>query len=80
MALPLRTRSIPQCTAGLRSYAWSSVAESSSSPSTALRQQVRGKKKMPKSDGNVPVRLRKDLPGFGKKGMNVSHSHKEALD
>lgn len=69
MALPLRSRSIPQCTACLRSYAWASAAETGS-PFTALRQQVRGKKKMAKADGNVPVRLLKDLTGFGKRGMH----------
>lgn len=65
MAFPLRTRPMPQCAQCLRSYAW---AEGSSSSSTALRQQVRGKKKMAKGDGNVPVRLLKDLAGFGKRG------------
>ncbi|KAK4495922.1 hypothetical protein PRZ48_013190 [Zasmidium cellare] len=71
MALPLRTRSIPQCANCLRSYAWASAVEGNSSSNTALRQQVRGKKKMAKSDGNVPVRLLKDLTGFGKQGSII---------
>lgn len=66
MTLPLRTRSIPQCLACLRSYAW---VDAVPTQTTGLRQQIRGKKKMPKPTGDIPARLRKDLPGFGKKGQ-----------
>lgn len=69
MAFPVRTRAVPQCSACMRSYAWSSFVEDASIQAIGLRQQVRGKKnKAAAVTGTVPARLLKDLPGFGRKG------------
>lgn len=65
MALPFRPRSIPLCSACVRSY-------DASIPPTALRQQIRGKKKMANEGSTVPVRLLKNVKTFGKKGRYMS--------
>ncbi|KXS95535.1 hypothetical protein AC578_6984 [Pseudocercospora eumusae] len=72
MAFPLPPRTIPQCSACLRSYAyaWATLSDTSASQN-ALRQQTRGKKTSAKASGTVPARLLKDLPGFGKAGSIV---------
>lgn len=72
MASAIRARAVPQCSACLRSYAWTSFADTSSTQQNALRQQVRGKKKNAKTTPDVvPARLMKDLPGYGKAGMTA---------
>ncbi|KAI5360967.1 putative ribosomal protein L9 [Septoria linicola] len=72
MAFPSRVRPIPQCTACLGNYAWARFADvAAPTQTTGLRQQVRGKKKLARPTGNIPARLLKDLPGFGKKGAIV---------
>ncbi|CAK3912602.1 Hypothetical predicted protein [Lecanosticta acicola] len=71
MALPLRTRAIPQRTSCLRSYTPSSYTYSSPPESCALKQQVRGKKKMANNSATTTVRLLRNVPGFGKRGAIV---------
>ena len=68
MALPLRPRAIPQCSACIRSYAFGSAAEQPAMGVLGLGQQVRGKKKMINTSGTVPVRLLKNVKTFGKRG------------
>ncbi|PPJ58056.1 hypothetical protein CBER1_03865 [Cercospora berteroae] len=72
MALPFTSRTLPQCSACLRNSAWASVSDAAA-PAFSLgsRQHVRGKKKQAKPTGNIPARLLKDLPGFGRKGAIV---------
>lgn len=69
MALPLRPRSIPQCSACIRSYTFGALGEPAATHS-ALNQQVRGKKKLANGSNTVPVRLLKDVKTFGRKGNN----------
>lgn len=70
MALHLRPRAIPQCSACIRSYAWMGLTDVDSI-SPIARQQVRGKKKLAKTTGLTTVRLLKHMNGFGKKGMQL---------
>ncbi|KAI7528280.1 hypothetical protein KC331_g15821 [Hortaea werneckii] len=70
MALPLRPRSIPQCSACIRSYTFGALGEPAATHS-ALNQQVRGKKKLANGSNTVPVRLLKDVKTFGCKGAIV---------
>ncbi|KAK5125800.1 hypothetical protein LTR85_012076 [Meristemomyces frigidus] len=70
MALPLRPRAIPQCSACVRSYAFGAFTEPATSGG-ALRQQVRGKKKLVNTATTVPVRLLKNVKTFGRKGAIV---------
>ncbi|KAK4542210.1 hypothetical protein LTR36_007058 [Oleoguttula mirabilis] len=69
MALPLRPRAIPQCSACIRSYTFGGIPETISGG--ALRQQVRGKKKLVNTSTTVPVRLLKNVKTFGRKGAIV---------
>jgi len=73
MALPLRPRAIPQCSACIRNYTFGSVSEPAINGS-ALRQQVRGKKKLVNTSSTVPVRLLKDVKTFGRRGMYLRSS------
>lgn len=69
MAAPLRPTLLPQCSACVRSYAFGGLREAGIG-AAGLSQQVRGKKKLAKNTSSaVPVRLLKDVPTFGKKGM-----------
>ncbi|KJX92480.1 Ribosomal protein L9/RNase H1 [Zymoseptoria brevis] len=74
MALPIRTRTIPQCSACLRNYAWTETTSTSLS-----HQQLRGAKKLASRNdtASIPVRLRKDLPGYGKVGAYIPISSGE---
>lgn len=66
MSGPLRRPTIPQCSACLRSYAFG--AHDAAAPVSAVRLQVRGKKKMANNSATVTVRLLKDMPTFGRRG------------
>ncbi|KAI7151357.1 hypothetical protein D0869_11547 [Hortaea werneckii] len=70
MALPLRPRSIPQCSACIRTYTFGALSEPAATHS-ALNQQVRGKKKLANGSNTVSVRLLKDVKTFGRKGAIV---------
>ncbi|EMC92927.1 hypothetical protein BAUCODRAFT_77191 [Baudoinia panamericana UAMH 10762] len=72
--MSVRPRASPQCSACLRSYVWSVFGEPAVPP-TALRQQVRGKKKMANLSSTVPVRLLRDVKRFGRKGAIVPISN-----
>jgi hypothetical protein len=70
MALPLRPRAIPQCTACIRSYASATLGDAASPVPSAFRQQVRGKKKLVNTSSTIPVRLLRDVKMWGKEGMD----------
>ena len=69
MALPLRPRTIPQCSACLRTYAFGSTWTAEAA-TAGFGQQVRGKKKIVNTTSTVPVRLLKNVKTFGKKGKH----------
>ncbi|KAK4570382.1 hypothetical protein LTR86_002462 [Recurvomyces mirabilis] len=71
MASPLRPRNITQCSACIRSYLTAGFGDLANPPTTALRQQVRGKKKLANTSSTVPVRLLKDMRTFGRRGSIV---------
>ncbi|KAK3705449.1 hypothetical protein LTR37_013266 [Vermiconidia calcicola] len=70
MALSLQGRTTPQCIACLHSYAFGGFMDYAAS-SLGSRQQIRGKKKMVNNSSTMPVRLRKDVKTFGRKGAIV---------
>jgi len=68
MALQLRPKAIPQCSACIRSYVFGNTTEQPAMGALGLGQQVRGKKKMVNTSGTVSVRLLKNVKTFGRKG------------
>ena len=67
MASHVRPRPIPRCTSCLKNYAFGSLTDHAA-PSLGIWQQIRGKKKLTNSTSNIPVRLRKDVKTFGRRG------------
>nr|OQO27468.1 hypothetical protein B0A51_06552 [Rachicladosporium sp. CCFEE 5018] len=71
MSLPLRSRTIPQCSACIRSYAFAALDDLSIA-NTGIGQQVRrSSKKKAVVATTVPVRLLKGVKSFGRKGAIV---------
>lgn len=71
MSAPLRPTLLPQCTACTRRLTRFGLQEWRPSQ----QQQVRGKKKLANAPLNVTVRLLKDTPSFGRKGMSMAQIH-----
>ncbi|OQO10751.1 hypothetical protein B0A48_04051 [Cryoendolithus antarcticus] len=71
MSLPFRSRTIPQCSACIRSYAFAAFDELHIA-NTGIGQQVRrSSKKKAIVATTVPVRLLKGVKSFGRKGAIV---------
>ncbi len=78
MATPLRPRAVPQCLNCLRRSALGGSTDGAAQ-SSALRQQVRGKKKMVNNSQFVTVRLRKDVKAYGRKGRDAIEIRSDTL-
>ncbi|EKG20247.1 Ribosomal protein L9/RNase H1 [Macrophomina phaseolina MS6] len=66
MSAPLRPSLLPRCTSCARR-----LADSGSRAWSPFQQQLRGKKQASKLPQTIPVRLLKDVKGFGRKGSLV---------
>lgn len=74
MALPLRPRRVPQCSACVRSYAFAGLLDAAA-PASSIQHQIRGKKrKMENNSANVTVKLLKDVKAYGRKGECVDEA------
>lgn len=67
MSSSLRPLALPQCSLCARNYLSAGFGELAA-PTTALSQQIRGKKKMANTSSAIPVRLLKNVQTFGRKG------------
>lgn len=63
MSAPLRPSLLPRCTSCVRR-----VTDSAFRAWSPFQQQLRGKKQASKLPQTIPVRLLKDVKGFGRKG------------
>ncbi|TKA71761.1 hypothetical protein B0A55_08589, partial [Friedmanniomyces simplex] len=75
MSSSFRPRALPHCSSCVRNYLSAGFGELAAPTNTALRQQVRGKKKMANTSSALPVRLLKNVDTFGRKGAIVPISH-----